>query len=113
MEELGRLSQDALLYHEGPLAPIPQDSDRYVYEMHAPASIRKTGSWVVCLSGIIATQASTRQYYLDRQSNLSVFQSRLGLIITGANSKRQPELATFRENIANETFPYGQRIRTR
>jgi hypothetical protein len=111
MEELGRLSQDALYYHDGPSAPIPQDSERYVYEMHVPASIRKTGSWVVCLSGIIATQAPTNQYYLDRQSNLSVFHSRLGLIITGANSKRQPELATFREKIANEIFHLPQSSR--
>jgi hypothetical protein len=111
MEELGRLSQDALYYHPGPSAPIPQDSEGYVYEMHVPASIRKTGSWVVCLSGIIATPAPTNQYYLDRQSSLSVFHSRLGLIITGANSKRQPELATFREKIANETFHLPQTSR--
>ena len=104
MDVLGRLSQDALYYHEGPSAPIPQDRERYVYQMSVPAAIRKTGSWVVCLSGIIATQAVNNQFYLDRQANLSVFHSKLGLIISGANSKRQPELATFREKLAGTTY---------
>jgi hypothetical protein len=111
MEQLGRLAQDALYYHEGPQAPIPQDLQRHVYQLQVPASIRKSGPWVVCLSGIIATQAPTNQFYLDRQSSLSVFHSRLGLIITGANSKRQPELATFRERIAGETFQLPQSSR--
>jgi hypothetical protein len=65
----------------------------------------------VCLSGIIDTQAPTNQFYLDRQSSLSVFHSRLGLIITGANSKNQPELATFREKIASQIFYLPQSSR--
>jgi hypothetical protein len=40
-----------------------------------------------------------------------VFHSRLGLIITGANSKNQPELATFREKIAGEIFYLPQSSR--
>src|SRR5262249_34778795 len=111
MEDLGRLSQDALYYHDGPSAQIPQDQEKYVYEMQVPAGIRKTGPWVVCLSGIIATQAPTNQYYLDRQSSLSVFHSTLGLIVTGANSKRQPELATFHEKIDNQIFSLPQSSR--
>jgi hypothetical protein len=82
-----------------------------MYEMQVPASIRKAGPWMVCLSGIVSTQAQTNQYYLDRQSSLSVFHSRLGLIITGANSKRQPELATFREKIDGEIFHLPQSSR--
>jgi hypothetical protein len=112
MDVLGRLAQDALYYHEGPTAPIPQDKQDYVYRMSIPAGIRKTGPWVVSLSGIVDTQAVTSQFYLDRQSNLSVFHSKLGLIVNGANSKRQPELATFREKIAGVTYhlPLSSRL---
>lgn len=112
MDVLGRLAQDALYYHEGPGAPIPQDRQNYVYRMSIPAGIRKTGPWVVSLSGIVDTQAANNQFYLDRQSNLSVFHSRLGLIVNGANSKRQVELATFRERIAGVTYhlPLSSRL---
>jgi hypothetical protein len=80
--------------------------------MSVPAGIRKTGPWVVCLSGIIATQAVNNQFYLDRQANLSVFHNKLGLIISGANSKRQPELATFREKLADTIYhmPVSSRL---
>ncbi len=71
MDWLGRLAQDALYYHEGPTEPIPQDQPRYSYRMSVPAGIRKTGAWVVCLSGLISTQAVNNQFYLDRQSNLT------------------------------------------
>src|SRR2546429_4387458 len=43
-------------------------------------------------SGLISTPAVNSQFYLDRQGHLSVFHNRLGLVITGAGSKRQPEL---------------------
>ena len=99
MDQLGRLAQDALYYHEGPQEPNPQDSDRYVWGMSIPGATRKTGPWTVSLSGIIETQAVTNQFYLDRQANLSIFHSQLGLIVSGANSKRQPELASFREKL--------------
>lgn len=112
MDELGRLAQDALYYHEGPTEPIPQDLPRYSHQMNVPAGIRKTGPWVVCLSGLISTQAVLVQYYLDRQSSLSLFHKRLGLIITGANSKHQPELATFSEKIRGQVFhmPLSSRL---
>jgi hypothetical protein len=111
MDQLGRLAQDALYYHEGPTEPILLDQPNYVRVLNARAAIRKTGPWVVCLSGIVETQAPTNQYYVDRQSNLSVFHSRLGLIISGANSKRQPELATFREKIGTDTYHLAQSSR--
>jgi hypothetical protein len=112
MDWLGRLSQDALYYHEGPTQPIPQDQSRYAYQMNIPAGIRKSGPWEVCLSGIINTQAVANQYYLDRQSSMSVFHQKLGLIITGANSKRQPELATFSEKLHDSvyTLPLSSRL---
>jgi hypothetical protein len=103
-EHLGRLAQDALYFHDGPLDQIPQDQENYSHQMSVPAGIRKTGPWVVCLSGLIATQAVTSRYYLDRQSSLEIFHGKLGLIVSGANSKRQPELATFQEHIAGQTY---------
>ena len=112
MEDLGRLSQDALYFHAGESAPIPQDQERYVYRMSIPAGIRKSGAWVVSLSGIVETQAVNNQYYLDRQANLSVFHSKLGLIVSGANSKLQPELATFREKLGDAVYsmPLSSRL---
>ena len=114
MDWLGRLSQDALYYHEGPTRPIPQDRPRYSYQMSIPACIRKVGPWQVCLSGIINTQAVNNQYYLDRQTSLSVFHQKLGLIITGANSKHQPELATFSEKLQGHVYhmPLSSRLQT-
>jgi hypothetical protein len=112
MSELGRLSQDALYYHEGPTEPPPQKRPRYSRQMSIPAGIRKSGPWFVCLSGIVDTQAANSQFYLDRQGNLSVFHEKLGQIITGANSKRQPELATFSEKLLGRVFhmPLSSRL---
>ena len=112
IDALGRLAQDALYCHPGSMQPIPQDMPAYRHRMTIPAGIRKTGPWVVCLSGIISTQAVNSQFYLDRQGNLSVFHKELGLIITGANSKRQPELATFSERLLGQVFhmPVSSRL---
>ncbi|HSB17415.1 MAG TPA: hypothetical protein VLE22_23395 [Bryobacteraceae bacterium] len=114
IEDLGRVAQSALYYHNGPSSPIPQDSKSDVYRMkRATAGIRKSGPWVVCLSGLISTQAPTNQFYLDRQGHVSVFHEKAGLIITGANSKRQPELATFWEKLEGETYHMPQAARLR
>jgi hypothetical protein len=112
MDWLGRLAQDALYYHEGPTKPIPQDLPQFSYQMQIPAGIRKTGPWMVCLSGIINTQAVNSQYYLDRQAHLSAFHQKLGLVISGANSKRQPQLALFSEKLADRIFhmPVSSRL---
>jgi len=112
MSSLGRLSQNALYYHQGKGEPIPQDLPRYSHQMSVPAGIRKTGPWVVCLSGLISTQAVNSRFYLDRQGNLSVFHKDVGLIVTGANSKRQADLATFLEKLLNQTFhlPLSSRL---
>jgi hypothetical protein len=81
--------------------------------MRVPAGIRKTGPWVVCRSGIVATQNVSSRYYLDRQSSLEVFHRKCGLILSGANSKRQPEPATFRERVGGQThhMPPDARLR--
>ncbi len=111
-EDLGRIAQNVLYYHPGPKEPIPQDLSRYSHQLSVPAGIRKSGPWVVSLSGLISTQAVTSQFYLDRQGNLSVFHQTAGLIVTGANSKRQPELATFSEKILGQVFhlPLSSRL---
>jgi dienelactone hydrolase len=112
-QTLGRIAQNALYFHEGPSAPIPQDGPRYAHQMKVPAGIRKTGPWVVGLSGLISTQAVTNQFYLDRQGHVSVFHEKLGLIVTGANSKRQPELATFSEKTQGQVhhLPLSSQLR--
>jgi hypothetical protein len=96
LESLGRFAQDALYFHPGPVAPIPQDQENMHHRLRVPAGIRRHKPWTTCLSGIVAPQTSS-QWFLDRQGHLSVFHDRLGLILTGANSKHQPELATFAE----------------
>ncbi len=112
-EDLGRIAQNALYFHRGPVSGIPQDLPRYSKRLTLPAGIRKTGPWVVCLSGLISTQAVNNQYYLDRQGNLSVFHEKLGVIVTGANSKHQTELATFSEKLQGRVFhmPVSSRLR--
>ena len=112
MNLLGRIAQDALYYHEGPTEPAPQSLPDYRFRMSVPAGIRKTGPWQVALSGIMTTQAIHNQYYLDRQGNVSVFHQKAGLIVTGAGSKRQPELATFSQTIMGQTtfMPISTRL---
>ena len=103
LEMLGRIAQNALYFHEGPAAPIPQDLPQYSYRMRVPAGIRKREPWTIALSGLTSTQPVANQFFLDRQCHLSVFHEKLGLIVSGANSKRQPELATFRETVRGRT----------
>jgi hypothetical protein len=109
---LGRFAQSALYYHAGPTEPIPQELPRSAYQMTINAGIRKTGPWTVCLSGLIDTPIDS-QFTLDRQGHLSIYHEKLGLIITGANSKHQPELATFLDRTKDEvtTVPLSSRLR--
>jgi hypothetical protein len=114
LDQLGRLAQDALYYHEGPSEPAPQQMEKYAHLMSAaPAGIRKSGPWQVCLSGLMSTQATNNQFYLDRQGHITVMHEKLGMIITGANSKRQPQLATFSEKLEGHDFhmPISTRLR--
>jgi hypothetical protein len=114
MDALGRLAQDALYYHEGLVQPAPQELPSYSYRLQVPASVRKSGGWQIALSGLIDTQAINSRFYLDRQGHVSVFHQKAGQIITGANSKRQPELATFTE-IVDKTvvhMPLSSRLQT-
>ena len=112
VDQTGRLAQDALYYHEGPSEPAPQILKSYSYRMNVPAGVRKAGPWQVALSGIVDTQTINNRFYLDRQGHLSIFHQKAGLIITGANSKRQPELATFSEELQGEIIhiPLSSRL---
>lgn len=112
VDAVGRLAQDALYYHEGPVEPAPQEKERYVYRLQVPAGVRKVGPWQLAMSGIVDTTAPNNRFYLDRQGHLSVFHQKAGLIITGANSKRQPELATFSEVVGGAVIhmPLSSRL---
>jgi len=112
LDTLGLLGVNALYYHAGPVAPCPQERERYVWRLAGPAGLRKSGDWSVALCGIVDTPLPRSQWFLERQANLSVFHERVGLILSGANSKHQPELATFGEHIADvwETGPRGGRL---
>ncbi|HET7215674.1 MAG TPA: hypothetical protein VFL79_18940, partial [Terriglobia bacterium] len=112
MDELGRLSQDALYYHRGQTAPAPQEMESFSHRLRIPAGIHKTGPWEVAFSGIIEPPAVRNQFYLDRQSSISVFNQKMGLIVSGANSKRQPELATLFEKFGGSTnaLPLSSRL---
>jgi hypothetical protein len=112
IQSLSRIAQNALYFHEGKTEPVPQDQFAYVHAMNIPAGIRKTGPWVVCLSGLTEPEDIINSFFLDRQGNLSIFNEKQGLIITGANSKRQPDLATFTETINEHIvhMPMGSRL---
>lgn len=104
MQSFGRIAQNALYFHDGNLAPIPQDLTNYAHAMKIPAGIRKTGPWVITYSGIIVPPVSLNNFFLDRQGNLSIYHEKTGLIVSGANSKHQPELATFTEVIGTDSI---------
>ena len=101
---LGRLAQNALYFHDGPEAPIPPLMASYSDRLAVSAGIRKTRPWVIVLSGLKDTPPATSQWFLERQSNLSVFHEKTGLIITGAGSRGQPELATVSEIVDGREF---------
>ena len=112
IQSLSRIAQNVIYFHEGNTEPIPQDKYAYAHSLKVPAGIRKTGPWVVCLSGLIEPEDILNNFFLDRQGNLSIFNKKTGLIITGANSKRQPDLATFTEKLNNQIvhMPLSSRL---
>ena len=104
IQSFGRMAQNALYFHEGKTAPTPNDQITFAHAMQIPAGIRKAGPWVMTYSGIIAPGVALNNFFLDRQGNFSVFNEKTGLILSGANSKRQPELATFTEVIRHDSI---------
>lgn len=109
-ESLARIAQNALYYHEG--SSTSDRREAWIYRMKAPASMRRSGAWRIALSGLISTQAVQNQFFLDRQGHVSLFHEKAGLIVSGANSKRQPELATFHEKLQGQVYhlPISSRL---
>lgn len=92
MEALGRIAQNLLYWHAGPVEPLPSS---YVSKLTIPIGIRKRDDWTVCLSAVTGKAPERSQWFLDRQSHVSLYHDRIGRLIHGGNSKRQLELATF------------------
>ena len=86
-----------------PPTPIPRDRSQFSCRMRVPAGIREQKPWTIALSGLTSAQPVMNQFFLDRQYHLSIFHEKLELIVSGANSKRQPELATFTETMTGRT----------
>jgi hypothetical protein len=110
--EVGRIAQSALYYHEGPRTDAPQERPRFAHQMTVAAGIRRVEPWTYCLSGLSDPLRDSR-FHLWRQGNLSVFHDAVGLIVTGANSRNQPELATIMEKQYDvvTTVPGSSRVR--
>jgi hypothetical protein len=109
--DLGRIAQTVLYYHEGSSEPAVQRLPRYAYQMTVAAGIRRVEPWSYCLSGLFDPPRDS-PFHLLRQGNLSVFHDSVGLIVTGANSRGQPELATIMEkqNDVVTTVPSSSRL---
>lgn len=112
LDTLGLLAQNALYYHEGPVKHCAPELVQYSHRLQGAAGTRKRGAWVTVLCGLIDTDLPLSQWFLDRQANVSLFHERTGLIISGANSKGQPELATLFETLhdGTDTKPLGSRL---
>lgn len=115
LDTLGLLAQDALYYHAGPARPCAAERESYAFRLSAPAGVRKSGPWTVGLCGIVDTPLPNSQWFLERQAHLAVFHERVGQIVSGANSKHQPELATFVQRFGEawEPTPRGGRLEQR
>ncbi len=74
--------------------PIPQDQVHY--QIHDPehAILHRSDQWFVCLSGVVTPVVESR-WGQDRQSYLSIWHAKVGLLIGGGNAKDQPALSTF------------------
>jgi hypothetical protein len=98
-EQLGRVAQNALYFRDGPTAPIPQELPRSHFRLEGPAGIRNAMPWSVALSGLPSLPPGTEQWFLERQANVAVYHRTKGLVLSGANSRHQPGLATFQERL--------------
>jgi len=88
IDELGRLAQERTYYHPGPMEPIPQDMAAYLSQHDCSGrAYGRPGRGLSASQVSSAPRLSTTSFYLDRQGNLSVYRTGLGLIISGANSK--------------------------
>lgn len=83
---------------EGPAESLSELDAEHEYIMPVDGvprvSIMRRGPWYVCLSAIVAPVAQNR-FYLDRQSFVSIYHDKLGLIMGGGNGKMQPGWSNF------------------
>jgi len=74
-------------------------TDAPVRTVHGGALVRRDRGWYLCMNGYLTPpekRASVfNRWHLERQSYLSVFHDRAGLIVGGGNSRGQKELSTF------------------
>ncbi|MBU0609904.1 MAG: hypothetical protein KKI08_18615 [Armatimonadetes bacterium] len=79
---------------EGPEAPCSLDEVSFARPYRDWAVAARQGPWFACLSAFVCPPVNSR-WGQDRQSFLSLWHERAGLIIGGGNSKIQPEWSTF------------------
>src|SRR6266446_3281763 len=83
-------------------AGLPAVETRLAAEPSANPGALETHPLPTELPYPILAAAVLYTFFLDRQGHLSIFHEKLGLIVSGANSKRQPELATFSETVKGQ-----------
>jgi hypothetical protein len=92
------LSSDLLVnlayYHDGVDETIPLEKSSYFVNSGNKALARWKAPWFYCLSGFTAAPSKNR-WGLDRQNFVSVWNEQVGLIISGGNSKTQPQWSNF------------------
>lgn len=77
----------------GDESPAPQEIDSYEARLISGAYLLRRGSWIVCLSGIVSPPWEGNRFFLDRYTYLEVWHEKLGVVIGGGNTKRQPQIA--------------------
>ena len=88
------LLRNFLYYHEGVDEKIPLEKTSYVYSLGNKMLVRRKAPWFYCLSGFTAAPTKNR-WGLDRQNFVSVWNDQVGLVVSGENSKAQPEWSNF------------------
>jgi len=73
---------------------VPQELESYEARLMSGALLMRRGSWVVCVSGIISPPWEGNRFFLDRYTYLEVWHEKVGLLLGGGNTKRQPQIAT-------------------
>ncbi len=98
-----RLTSAYVHYSPGEEAAIPEDGPAYTIHDPDHALIRRKQGWFTCLSGVVTPPVDSR-WGQDRQSYVSIWHERTGLIIGGGNSKNQPDWSTFAVGEENITY---------
>jgi hypothetical protein len=113
-ELLGRHCENALYWHDGPMAEAPFQRRERAAKMTMPGGIFSKDGWCVSLSAMEAINHEDPAYRdnpfgLDRQKLFSVWHEKTGLLLDGSQAKNQPENSTFRAPAAYATdfYPAG------